>query len=112
MKKVLEWKEVIKTHRTIAGISTKDGLVNSLLCDTSEKQLYPNKISKNRITYYIGENTQTYGINALFKSFSKGSPFLVFEKVGPNKWSNLGKFTVKSQKKGKGDYISFELTAI
>ena len=112
MKKILPWNDVIKIHRTVSGISIKDGLVSSLLCDTSENQRYPNKISKDRITYYIGENTQTSGINALFKSFNQGCPFLVFEKMGTNKWINLGKFIINSQKKGRGDYISFELTAI
>jgi len=53
MPEHLSWKQVVKTHRNIAGISTKKGLVKSLLCNAGKDQLYPNKITKNKIVIRI-----------------------------------------------------------
>jgi hypothetical protein len=112
MKKTLNWKEVIKVHRTVSGISPKSGLVNSLLCNAGQDKLYPNKISKNKITYYVGPNTNSSGINALFRSWGEGNSFPVFEKLGVNQWRRLGNFKVSSHKKEKGDFTAFILKKV
>ena len=81
MKDIIGWKEVAHIHQTISGISFKNGLVKSLLCNTEKGNLYSNKIEKGKITYYVGPKTQSAGIKALFRSFEKGNSFMVFEKL-------------------------------
>jgi hypothetical protein len=110
MEKILSWRKVQETHGTISGISVKKGLVNSLLCNTGKGSQYPNKIDKNKISYYVGSNTQRHGKNALFKSLEKGNAFPVFEKIGSDKWRLLGSYKVRSHKKEGKLYIVFNLT--
>jgi len=112
MSKYLTWNKVHKVHKTVAGISTKNGLVNSLLCNTGTDQLYPNKIYKKKIDYYVGPRTLDGGINGIFKSWAEGNSFPVFQKLEVNKWIKLGDYKVSSHKKENGDFIAFILTKV
>lgn len=108
--KILSWSDVAKTHRTNAGISTKDGLVKSLLCNFRTDQLYPNTIKNGEINYCVGPQTQTHGINALFGALEKGNAFPIFEKVAVNNWKYLGDYKAVSVKELKKGYVSFKLS--
>lgn len=112
MTDILKWEDVVKKHKVIAGISAKDGLVRSLLCNPGSDQLYPNEIKEKTITYYVGVNTQTYGIKALFKSLEEGNAFPVFKKLGVNKWEELGNYKIKSMKEQKEGFTGFNLIKI
>jgi hypothetical protein len=109
MVKVLAWADVVKRHKVISGISTKGGLVRSLLCNSGSDQLYPNKIQENSITYYVGMDTQTFGIKALFKSLEERNNFPVFEKLAVNQWKELGNYSIESVKEAKKGFTSFTL---
>lgn len=112
MENILNWDQVKKRHGTIAGISVKNGLVKSLLCNFNKNKLYPNIINNDEIIYYVGPNTQSYGIKALFNSWNKGNSFTVFEKLAVNSWKEIGNFKVISQNVEKEDYISFNLKSV
>jgi len=112
MTEILAWGDVLKHHKVVSGISTKDGLVRSLLCNPGSDQLYPNQIKKNTITYYVGMDTQTFGITALFNSLEKGNNFPVFEKLAVNQWKELGKYKIKGVQKEKGEFTCFNLAKI
>jgi hypothetical protein len=112
MGRILKWKDVKKRHRIISGISTKKGLVNSLLCNAGRDKPYPDRVGKNKITYCVGPKTQSYGINALFKSWVEGNSFPVYEKLGINQWKSLGNFKVSSHKKERGDFHAFVLNKV
>ncbi len=109
MEKILTWKEVVITHRSIAGISTKGGYVVSILCNPGSDQNYPNKIMNKKILYYVGKNTNSNGINALFNSIKKRNSFPVFEKIAVNKWRNIGAFKATSVKEKADGYVEFNL---
>ena len=109
MEKVLTWKNVVKKHKVISGISTKEGMVHSLLCNSSTDQLYPNQIKEKTITYYVGANTQTHGIKALFRSLEAGNTFPVFEKIAINKWKELGNYKIESVKEENDGFTAFNL---
>lgn len=112
MTGILKWKDVLKKHKVVAGISTKDGLVRSLLCNPGSDQLYPNEIKEHTITYYVGVSTQTYGIKALFRSFEEGNSFSVFEKMGINKWKELGSYKIESMKEQEEGFTGFNLVKV
>ena len=112
MTKILAWANVIKIHKVVSGISTKDGLVRSLLCNPGSDQLYPNLIKGNTITYYIGMDTQTVGIKALFNSLEKGNAFPVFEKLAVNQWKELGNYKIEAVKEQKEGFTGFNLLKV
>ena len=112
MEKTLVWKEVLKTHGTISGIGTKDGIVKSLLCTSGKNQPYPNKIEGDKIIYFVGPQTNSGGIKALFNSIEKKNTFPVFTKLGINKWKKLGQYKAISVKEEKDNYVSFTLSSI
>jgi hypothetical protein len=112
MERILDWKTVASIHGTIGGVSVKNGLVNSLLCNTGTNQRYPNKIiNENEIIYYVGQNTQKYGIKALFASLDEKNSFPVFEKLGVDMWKKVGNFRVNSFEEEK-DYYAFKLISL
>lgn len=112
MAKVLAWADVLKTHKVVSGISTKEGLVRSLLCNPGSDQLYPNQIKKNSITYYVGMDTQTFGIKALFRSLEEGNKFPVYEKLAINQWKELGNYKIETVKEAKKGFTGFTLTKV
>lgn len=112
MEKCISWEEVVKTHKVISGISTKGGLVHSLLCNTGNDQKYPNKIENDEIIYYVGQDTPSHGINALFKSMEQGNSLSVFQKIQVNKWRNIGHFCIKSVNEESDGFVSFKLIRV
>ena len=109
MEEVISWQEVVKKHQTISGVNFKNGIVNSLICGINKNDLYPNKIEKDKTIYYVGPSRQKAGINALLRSMEKGNTFMVFEKLGVDRWRALGEFKVSSHKKERGGRIVFRL---
>lgn len=88
--KTLLWQEVKSVHNTIAGIYSRSGMAVSLLCNTDSNGPYPNKVSDKEIIYYFGPGTQIWGINALLKVMEKSGWLRVFQKLGKNRWLDLG----------------------
>jgi len=109
MSKIISWEEVISTHRTIAGINCKGGIINSLLCNTSKDQNFPNRIEKDIIYYFINLKKHFAGEKAFINSIQKQNAFPVFEKLGVNKWRDCGRFCVKSRKNKSKSLIEYKL---
>lgn len=86
----MNWYDVKKVHKTVAGINASNGKVLSLLINIDSKALYPNKIDENEIVYYFGSNTQFWTVDALINSVGKKSPIRVFQKLAINRWLDLG----------------------
>jgi hypothetical protein len=112
MEKILSWEDVVKRHKVITGISTDEGLVRSLLCNPGSDRLYPNRIEKKTITYYVGAATPTFGVGALFRSLEEGNNFPVFEKLGVNKWKDLGRYLIESVEEKKEGFTGFTLAKV
>lgn len=112
MTETLTWENVYQKHRTFSGISVSNGLVSSLLCNASGKGKYPNQIGENKITYYVGSMTQSYGVKALFQSFDKQNNISIFLKTNVNQWKELGDFVIIDCAEESGGYISFSLIKV
>ena len=94
--KIIDWNEVKKFHKTVAGINASNGKVYSLLVNVDPNAPYPNQISKDEIVYYFGSSTQFWAVEALINSVGKKQPIRVFQKLAVNKWQDLGNwFPVK-----------------
>ena len=109
MKKFLTWNEVIKHHRIVAGIHTKNRVVQSILVDCQPTAKYPNKVDDNKIKYFVGPNTPNYGIHAMIDSIESKTKIRIFQKLGVNKWTNLGYWVTKTVKEEKDGDLSFTL---
>jgi hypothetical protein len=99
---LLSWKDVIAVHQTIAGINVKNGLPISILVN-QEKGGYSDEVTSTELIYVLSKNTQTHGINALLRIVGQPHPVRAFEKVGKDKWLDLGNWEAKEVIEDKGE---------
>lgn len=90
----LTWQEVIKTHKSWSGISASAGTVKSLLCNQHKDGGYSDVVLADRIEYRVTATTLPADVRALVSTVGQQCPIRVFEKLGVNKWSDLGNWFV------------------
>lgn len=90
---MLEWIDVAKVHQTVEGISVHEGRVRSILCNPGKGGRYPDKVEAERIVYYVNGNTPQKGISALVGMVGTTVSIRVFEKLGVNRWRDLGEWS-------------------
>lgn len=89
---MMEWKDVLKVHGTVAGISVRGGRAVSILCNPGKGGRYPDKIEPARITYFVGGDTPQNGVSGLLRMVGSNESVRVFEKVSVNRWRDLGEW--------------------
>lgn len=94
MNAVLTWQEVVETHRSWRGISASEGKVTSLLCNQAKEGGYSDVVHEDRIEYRVTATTLPADVRALVGMVGHPSPVRVFEKLGVNRWSDLGEWFV------------------
>lgn len=87
---MLDWEKVVAVHGTVTGISVREGRATSILCNPGKTGRYPDRVGADRITYFVNGDTPQRGITALLKIVGTSEPVRVFEKVGVNRWRDLG----------------------
>ncbi len=108
----LRWNEVAKVHGTVAGISVRGGVVVSLLCNQQKAGPYPDRIEGDTLTYYVGRRTQAHGVERLFELVAAPRPITVFEKLGVNRWLNLGVWSPVGVGEQSGGMIPIEFQRV
>ncbi len=98
------------THRTVAGISTCDGKAISVLCNTAKSGPYPDEVFDDRIRYFVGARTPSFRVSALFDSAETGDTLRVFQKLGVNRWKDLGSWkAVEARGANEHGFVEFVL---
>lgn len=107
---VITWNSVLKIHKVVNGIYTKNKIVKSILCNFEDKGSYPNKKYGNKIKYFVGTKTPSGGIISLINMCGNKIPIRVFEKISVNKWKDIGNYVVVSiNDQSEDDFISIYL---
>jgi hypothetical protein len=94
-KSTLEWKEVVPVHGSQSGISVRQGIVTSLLCNQSKDGPYADEVRGDEIFYRVTDSTNQRSVAALKKMVADEERSVqVFEKLGVNRWADLGRWKV------------------
>jgi hypothetical protein len=86
----ITWQQVVAVHGSQAGISTKGGVVRSLLANQAKEGNYADEIRDQAIFYRVTSRTNPSSVRCLRGMLGTGRPFHVFEKVGKNRWLDHG----------------------
>jgi hypothetical protein len=105
----ITWEQVLPVHRSQSGISTRDGKVVSLLCNQAKAGPYADEVFEDKIIYRVTTATLRQNVEALKRMVGTPEPVSVFEKLGKNRWVDLGKWQVK-QLAAEEDCVLFLLT--
>jgi hypothetical protein len=106
---VLTWSQVIPIHRCQSGIATLQGRVTSLLCNQSKDGAYADEVREKQIFYRVTNNTNPRSVASLKLMAGNGHEVHVFEKLGVNKWRNLGMWRVaRFEPEGEGTVFLLE----
>ncbi len=88
----LTWQQVVATHGSQAGISTRGGVVRSLLANQAKEGNYADEIRDDTIFYRVTAQTNPTSVRCLREMVGKGQAFHVFEKLGKNRWQDHGEW--------------------
>lgn len=88
----LTWQQVVATHGSQAGISTKGGVVRSLLANQAKEGNYADEIRDDIIFYRVTAQTNPTSVRCLRGMVGNGQAFHVFEKLGKNRWRDHGEW--------------------
>lgn len=105
----IPWDQVLPVHRSQSGISTRDGKVISLLCNQSKSGPYADEVYDDKIIYRVTTATLRQNVDALKRMVGDPSAVTVFEKLGKNRWRDLGLWCV-AQLAEEEDCVLFLLT--
>lgn len=86
----ITWHQVVAVHGSQAGISTKGGVVRSLLANQAKEGNYADEIRDQAIFYRVTSRTNSSSVRCLRGMVGTGRSFHVFEKVGKNRWIDHG----------------------
>ncbi len=89
----MSWNEVVAIHNAHSGISTKDGMVRSILCNQA-KDGCADEVRGDRIFYRVASNTNPRGVAILRGMVGLNWTVRVFEEVGANQWQDHGQWFV------------------
>lgn len=93
---ILPWSEVVKVHKTQAGIRAPRGAREaSLICNTSARGSYPDRFLGPDVLHYVGRGLEgdqelDRDNESLRQAVERGSPIRVFEKLGTNRYLDHG----------------------
>ena len=90
----ITWRDVVATHGSQAGISTKGGVVRSLLANQAKEGNYADEIRDDTLFYRVTARTNPTSVRCLRDMLGTGHSFHVFEKLGKNRWRDQGKWMV------------------
>jgi hypothetical protein len=94
-KRTLAWKEVVPVHGSQSGISVRQGVVTSLLCNQAKDGPYADEVRGEQIFYRVTDSTNPRCVAALKKMVAdRERSVQVFEKLGVNRWADLGQWQV------------------
>jgi hypothetical protein len=106
---ILTWSQVMPIHRCQSGIATLQGRVTSLLCNQSKEGAYADEVRGKQIFYRVTTSTNQRSVDALKRMAGTGQDVHVFEKLGVNKWKNLGLWRVsRHEPEGEGTVFLLE----
>jgi hypothetical protein len=88
----ITWQEVVATHGSQAGISTKGGVVRSLLANQAKEGSYADEIREDTVFYRVTERTNSTSVQCLRGMVGTGRHIHVFEKLGKNRWRDHGEW--------------------
>lgn len=88
----LSWQQVHSVHGSLAGIATKNGTVRSLLANQMKDGAYADEIRHDVIFYRVTSQTNPRSVRCLTAMIGKATAFVVFEKVGTNRWLSHGEW--------------------
>ena len=89
----MTWNEVVAIHNSQSGISTKGGIVRSVLCNQA-KESYADEIRSDAVFYRVTAKTNPVGVQALRKMVELRKTIRVFEKLRVNHWWDHGEWFV------------------
>ena len=92
--KTLTWAEVVPIHASQSGISTRQGRVTSLLCNQAKEGNYADEVQADKIFYRVTSSTNPKSVEALKRMVGSADSVRVFEKLGVNRWLELGLWRV------------------
>ena len=86
---ILTWEDVLKVHRVPRGVSANRGVLNSIIFSAGGS--HGDAVEGNTIKYVV-PNTSGYrgDISAMTRAHREQTAFAVFQKLGVNKYRNLG----------------------
>ncbi|HWP00632.1 MAG TPA: hypothetical protein VNL74_08415 [Methylococcus sp.] len=93
---VLPWSEVVKVHRTRAGIrAPRGGSEASIICNTGAHGPYPDRFLGPDVLHYVGRGLEgdqdlDRDNESLRQAIERGIPIRVFEQVGKNRYIDHG----------------------
>lgn len=106
----MSWYEVVAIHNTQSGISTKDGMVRSVLCNQA-KEHYADEVREDSIFYRVTSNTNAKSVAALRGIVELDHAIRVFEKLGVNQWVDHGHWFVHAfAQEDEGEVFLFKTT--
>ena len=93
---IVPWSEVVKVHRTRAGIrAPRGGSAASIICNTGAHAPYPDRFLGPDVLRYVGrglEGDQALDRDneSLCRAIERGVPIRVFEQLGKNQYVDHG----------------------
>ena len=93
---IIPWSEVVKVHKTRAGIrAPRGGKEASIICNTGAHAPYPDRFLGSDVLHYVGRGLE--GDQALDRdneslrvAVERGVPIHVFEQLGKNQYLDHG----------------------
>jgi hypothetical protein len=90
---VLTWNEVVERHGCSSGIRYKNDRVVSILCGGED---HTDQIDGNEVIYRVPKKVfYRRARDAMLSALGGAQSFVVFRKIGKNRWSELGRFIVR-----------------
>ncbi len=92
----LPWAEVVKIHRTRAGIrAPRGGAEASIICNTGAHAPYPDRFLGPDVLHYVGrgldgDQALDRDNESLRQAVERGVPIRVFEQLGKNRYLDHG----------------------
>jgi hypothetical protein len=107
MSDELKWSVVGKIHRTVRGMAVREGRLVSLLCNQQKAGPYPDRIADGRLTYFLGRRSGPYRIERMIEFAEESTTVRVFEKLGKNRWLDLGEWVFDGAEEPQGEMVPF-----
>lgn len=87
----MTWREVVAIHNSQSGISSKGGVVRSVLCNQA-KESYADEIRSDAVFYRVTAKTNPVGVQSLRGMVGMDKAIRVFEKLSVNHWWDHGEW--------------------
>jgi hypothetical protein len=102
----MTWNEVVALHNSQSGISTKGGIVRSVLCNQA-KESYADEIRSDAVFYRVTAKTNPVGVHALRGMIGLKKAIRVFEKLRVNHWLDHGEWFVHAHAEEDDGWVFF-----